>query len=429
MLGKAGTLGMLAIAVGCSGSDVSAGTEGDGVNLDRCFDVTCRSQAEGLIAEAPRPQSCAETGAELSDDFWFEELPQTDVLKVVASADGSVWAVTRGRITLDSAQDIRLAHFSASGALQKQSNVLLTEGAEYTQSEYALALDDTGHVTLSVYWTYAPTADSEVQERVTLYRSDSELEEIEKSEFHSVGSVRLAGGPGGELWLAGNAAGFQAHGVVARIANGRAAWVQTAVPSIGQSVLGVSGLTVAADGTSAVLAQLASRWDGTGDNVYSWGVSTFGADGAPSWELQLPNAFAAGVAAGLVGTAAGGLVAAGAASHETESRTGSLLLQGISKDGHITWAYEADGSNVTFDGVVELLPSERALVGLRGSVVVVDADGSACQRFLLPNVGPWQYAPRTPEEEPAHGSAPFVPGADYVYAPGGGHIVRLRVPE
>src|SRR5688572_6380099 len=60
-------------AVGCSGDQVSAGDEGDTINLERCYGVDCRRAPQSFeVSAAGEGEPCIESGLALEEPFDFE---------------------------------------------------------------------------------------------------------------------------------------------------------------------------------------------------------------------------------------------------------------------------------------------------------------------------------------------------------------------
>src|SRR5690349_15751683 len=97
---RRGFTGIGVIAVGwtlsaCSSSDVSAGSEGDAVNLGRCYGADCGVRGQSLSAQAPAPQPCGDVVGPLLDRLTFEPISddlQARAIDATEASDGSVWA-------------------------------------------------------------------------------------------------------------------------------------------------------------------------------------------------------------------------------------------------------------------------------------------------------------------------------------------------
>lgn len=404
---------------GCSGAEVSAGSEGDAINLNRCFGADCGVHAQSLSGSGVEARPCGGVVGPLEDPLVFESIPDAyQVLAVHEAPDGTVWAVQSQRKIDEGYGRIVLTRFSSDGALLAISDVIGTE-EEFTLIDTALAVDSTGQATVGLYTSYAPNADADVQEELTLYGFDQDLQPLGVSRtFRGMATPRLVGGADGSVWLAGNAFGNAAHGAIARLTQREPDWIQTAVPTAGQSVGGVSGLTVAEDGVSAVVARLNPRWSGEGPNIVKLGLATFDAAGKPIWTLELPGDYTQGFQGSLGGSAAGDLIVAGMVGENNDE----AVVRSVSRNGELGWAYSLQGG---FG--VDVEPgrhSERAIVSTGRAVAVIDAAGDSCRMFSTSGLlgGPSTGA-ETPAESPA-----WDPNADYVFAMSGG-LMRVRVPE
>lgn len=402
-------LGLLA---GCGTADVSAGSEGDAVNLNRCFGADCGSQAQALSGEKPQAQPCGGEAGSLQDVLMFEPLGKDLFARAIDAkedADGSVWAVQSVTSLQKGFATFYLTHHAADGALLGVSDAIDSE-AEHTLVNAALAVDDSGVVTVATYSVYAENADSELVERLTLYSFGSDMQAIGVPRaFRGLATPYMAGGKQGSIWLAGNATGNATHGAIARISGGEPDWIQTAVATAGQGVGGISALTVADDGFSAVVARLNPKWSGSGPNITTLGISTFDATGKPVWTLPLPTEFTQGNLGALGGTAEGDLVVAGVVGEQGES----LLVQAVSRQGKLGWSYQIDGAPGA--SIEVRRDSGRTFVGLGNAIAVIDRKGESCRTFKM--AGPAAGEP-----------APWQPDAEYVLAVGN-ELGRVRVPE
>jgi hypothetical protein len=190
------------------------------------------------------------------------------------------------------------------------------------------------------------------------------------------------------------------------------------VPTSGQSVGGVSGVTVGDDGFAAVLAQLNPKWSGSGPNVVELGVSTFDPTGKPVWTLALPTEYTQGYGGGLGTTAEGGLVVAGVVG----DRGDELLVQGLSRDGELSWSYQIP--QATGPDIDVRRASGRVFVATRTGLAVIDATGTSCRQFSGSASGPQANVDAPSDAD----SAPWRADADYIFAVGR-EMTRFRVPE
>lgn len=419
-LGRAaGLLALGFVAAGCSGSDVSAGAESDAVNLNRCYGADCGVRAQSLGGADVAAQPCGEVEGPLADAMVFEEITGgLTVLAAVEGAEGTVWALQLER-GLDSGNGAyNLVRFSADG-VRLGTRQLSTE-SDHTVQQAALAVDATGIVTVAMYSVFAPNADSALTEELVLSSFDNDLASVGvPRSFRGMSTPRLQTGPSGSVWLAGNAAANASHGVVSRISQGEPDWIQTAVPATGTAI-GVSGLSVADDGTAAVLAGLTPKWSGSGPNVMKVGLSTFDASGKPLWTLKLPTEYDPAWVPALGGTADGDLVVVGA---QGEGDNRSISVRQVTRDGELGWAYTLLGDS---PGVDVRRDSGRAFVGAFNRVAVIDRAGATCRQFSVtigagPRAEPADDAPEVVAE-------PWRPDGEYLLGIGSG-LVRFRVPE
>lgn len=419
-----GTLGLMALGSwlpGCSEADVSAGSEGDAVNLNRCYGADCGVRAQSLSGSAAAATPCGDVEGELTEQLIFEAIGEGgQALAAEEAADGTVWAIESVRGRDEGYEKFYLARFAADGALL--ASKLIASELDHTLLSTALVVDASGTATVGVYSSYAPNADSDLIEELTLYGFDTELQPVGTPRtFRGMGTPQLAASRG-SVWLAGNAFGNAAHGAISRVTNLAPDWIQTAVPTAGAGVGGVSGLTVADDGFAAVVARLNPKWSGSGPNVVKLGLAAFDATGKPLWTLALPASFTQGYQGGLGGTAKGNLVVAGMMGEAGEE----LRVQAVSREGELGWAYTLE---TAWSADIEVRrDSGRTFAGTRAGLAVIDGAGETCRQFSIPSAaatGPMAMpeAPAMPAE-----SAPWDPDAEYVLAVGG-LLQRFRVPE
>jgi hypothetical protein len=399
---------------GCSGAEVSAGSEGDAINLNRCYGADCGVHAQSLSGSGADARPCGGVVGALEEPLLFESISDVDqALAAHEAPDGTVWALLSVHGTNEGYARIVLARFGSDGALLATSDVIGTE-EDHTYLDAALAVDSTGEATVGLYTSYAPNADVDPSEELTLYGFDRDLQPVGVSRtFRGMASPRLVGGVGGSVWLAGNAFGNAAHGAIAHITQHEPDWIQTAVPTAGQSVGGVSGLTVADDGVAAVVARLNPRWSGEGPNIVKLGLATFDVAGKPLWTLELPGDYTQGFLGSLGGSAEGNLVVAGMVGENNDES----VVRSVSRSGQLGWAYSLQGG---FGVDVEVRrDSGRTFASTGSRLAVIDAAGDSCRQFSLP--GPLA-APRAAD------SPAWDPDAEYVLATGGS-LARFRVPE
>lgn len=415
-----GTLGLMALGYwlsGCSQADVSAGSEGDAVNLNRCYGADCGVRAQSLSGSAAASTPCGDVEGPLTEPLLFEVIGEgSQALAAEEAADGSVWAIESVRGLSEVYATIYLARFSSDGALLA-SKVIGSE-SDHTLLNAALTLDAAGVATVGLYTSYAPTADSDIIEELTLSSFDPELQPVGvPRSFRGMATPQLAGGSS-SVWLAGNAFGNAAHGAISRVTNLEPDWIQTAVPTAGQGVGGVSGLTVADDGFAAVVARLNPKWSGSGPNVVKLGIAAFDDTGKPLWTLALPTAFTQGYQGAIGGTAEGKLVVGGLVGDNGEE----LRIQAVSREGELGWAYSLEAM---WSADVDVRrDSGRTFASTRAGLAVIDSAGETCRQFSIPLgiTGPQV-------EEPAPSSpAAWDPDAEYILAVGSS-LARFRVPE
>jgi hypothetical protein len=408
-----GTLGLMALGswlTGCNEADVSAGSEGDAVNLNRCYGADCGVRAQSISGSSASTTPCGDVEGELTEPLLFETIAEgsNQALAAAEAPDGTVWAIENVRGFDKGYGDFYLARFASDGALLA-SKVLGSE-SDFTLIDAALTVDAAGIATVGLYSNYARDADSEIIEELTLYSFDSDLQPVGAPRaFRGMATPQLASA-GSSVWLAGNAFGNAAHGTISRVTNLEPDWIQTAVPTAGEGVGGVSALTVADDGFAAVVARLNPRWSGSGPNVVKLGLAAFDATGKPLWTLALPTTFTQGYLGDIGGTADGKLVVAGMVGENGDE----MRVQAVSREGELGWAYSLEGA---WGADIDVRrDSGRTFAGTRRGLAVIDSAGETCRQFSIPQF---------PQGAT---SAAWDPEGEYVLAVGSS-LARLRVPE
>lgn len=375
--------GALLLTAGCSGGAVSAGDEGDTINLGRCYGVDCGSTALAATgSEATVGEPCGPVMGTLSEPFEFEPVASRMSLKdFKRSPDGSFWllGLTEPMDLNNEFREAVLFHYSAEGQLLARSEPL-QKGDAHTSMEETLAVDASGNALVAIYSVYAVTADSELEEQLNLYSFAPDFTALGPPiAFRGIGVARLGPDPSGAILLAGNALNNAAHGVIARLENGEPSWIQTRVPTSGQGAgVGVSALVVDEAGKSAVISQRSKRWE-SGPNVYTYGIATFEVDGMPAWDLVLPTPYESGYIAAMAGSPRGELVVAGYGEGSGTGR--NLLVRSVSKTGELGWAYTVPSfwPNVVVDP-----QTGRTFVSGNDALAVIEADGALCRYLDVP---------------------------------------------
>jgi hypothetical protein len=372
-------LGAGLLVVGCSGSDVSVGQESAAFNLERCYGgaTKCAASAETIGIETGIRDCPEEQLGTLEEEQAFSPPPtgfQMDDFKV--GPDGSIWALA-GQ---GSQSDIVVARWSPDGMFVGVSEPLASQ-AEHTTLSCALTLNGAGHALVSVYSVYAATADDALTERLMIHTLGSDLQKVrEPLAFRGSGDSLVQGGAGDSFTLGGDARNNAAHGVLARVTAGEPDWVQTAVPSSGLGAgVGVSALSVSADGEASVLAQRSPRWEPGAPDTYTYGVARFDESGNPLWNLILPTAYAGGWQAYMASMPNGDVVVRGVlASNDASDQS---LVRLVAHDGRLGWGFRFRGG---IDNAVEVDLTGRTVLAARSSVAVIDANGQSCKQYGLP---------------------------------------------
>jgi hypothetical protein len=279
--------------------------------------------------------------------------------------------------------------------------------------DQSLVVDAAGNAMVAVYSIYAPTADSELVERLNLYTFAADLSALGPPvSFRGIGKPHLAGEASGAILVGGNAINNAAHGTLTRLEAGEPGWIQTRVPTSGQGAgVGVSGLVVDEAGASAMLSQRSKRWE-SGADLYTYGVSTFDADGKPGWDLVLPTPYQGGYVAALASNGQGELVVAGYGYGSDED----LLVRSVSPEGELGWAYRvpSDWPNAHVDA-----QTGRTFVTGRDKVAIIEPGGQLCSYLEVPRK----------EGALAYGLGDVIVQEPYVYTMTGEGIARYELPE
>jgi hypothetical protein len=371
----------LLLVAGCAGEQISAGHEGDTINLSRCWGVDCGTSAQAVSAGSSKHSSapCQVTTQELGDKLLFAPLPSSLRLatrELRSSPDGSFWqlATTEPSETFSYSPEPLLVHYSSDGALLGISDPIQA-GAEHTGMEATLAVDDNGNAIVAVYSVYAPTADSELVERVNVYAFDAELQPLGPPvSLSGISSNVLAAGPDGTVILAGDAFNNARHGVLTRLVDREPVFIQTKVPSAGVSVIGVAGMVVDTEGGAAVLSQRTPRSE-SGTGPYVFGISTFDPDGNPLRDLRIPGTYENGYGAAIAGLGEDFVVT-------TVTSFPDSLVRSLGRDGSVRWSFSvrAFSPNVVADA-----ESGRTFVDGVDGVAMIEPDGQRCQLIKVPH--------------------------------------------
>jgi hypothetical protein len=366
-------------AWGCSGGEVSAGSEGSAINLGRCFGVECGSSVTSVLVAETAIADCGEAAVTLATPLVLTAAEGSEDSRVRVALDGSMWVLSTSRDSdLDSDHTaVSLAHYSSDGALLGNSGSIYVSG-EHTYMQLDLGVDAAGNALVAIYTSEAENADVDPVELLTIHTFDLSLEPVgQPLLFRGMGETHIAGTQAGTFMLAGNAPGGGAHGILARINAGEPEWIQVGVPSSGSRAgVGVSEFALGPNGTSAVLAQRSPRWDG-GPDVYQYGISLFAGAGDMLWDLKLPTQFAGGYRAHVAALPSGDFVVLGTLDNET------AVVQRVSSDGKFGWAYRVR----QWETALAVDPdSGRTVLSAANGLALVDAEGQTCTRLEFPIV-------------------------------------------
>lgn len=373
--------GLLGATSGCSTGDVSAGEEGDYVNLGRCYGANCDAQAQTTQGDEGEHPHCGGVQGTISGGtrlelFYSIEAWDTTIQDIKFSPDGSMWVLAMRRPPLDSEYaSPYLARYAPDGELVGITGAI--EQSDRDEPDVSLGVDAEGNATVSVFEVWAPNADAELTQHLNLYTYGPDLElKGTTMSFRGAADVHLAGDASGDLWLAGNVDNFDAHGVLARLSSQEPQWIQTAVPSSGRRAgLGVAGLSVTADGQASVLAKVNPRWNG-GPDVDTFALSSFNPNGEVDWAVELPTAFAGGERPALSALPNGDLIVGGILSHEPNTGFPPGLVRRVSKSGKLGWGYVIDSLGWALN--VATTSDGRTMAVTVDGVAVISADGQDC---------------------------------------------------
>jgi hypothetical protein len=365
---------------GCADGDVSVGQDSAAFNLGRCYGDTtqCTLPTEATTGVETGIEDCPEPQVGTLEEAQVFEEPPTDFVgeRVAVGPDGAVWAVSRG----SDQSTVVAAHWSPEGVFLGVSGPLAVQ-TEHTTLSVDLAVDGAGHGLVSIYSVYAPTADSELTERLTIHTLDSDLQAVrEPLAFRGSGDSFLQGGAGDSFTLAGDARNNAAHGVLAHVSAGELDWIQSAVPSAGAGAgVGVSALAVNAEGETSVLAQRNPRWEPGTPDTYTYGIARFDQDGNLLWNLALPTAYGGGWRASMASTPTGDLVVRGVLASADFNQLNLVRL--VTHEGGLGWGFRLGASA---DGAVQVDQTGRTITSTFNSVVVISADGQSCKQYGFP---------------------------------------------
>lgn len=412
--------GLLSATGACSGGDVSAGEEGDYVNLGRCYGANCDAQAQttqGAEGEHPHcggVQGTLSGGTQL-ELFFSIEAWDTTISDIKFAPDGSMWvlAMRRAPLGMEHAAPY-LARYAPDGELVGITGSI--EESDRAELQVSFGVDADGNATVSVFEAWAPNADAELTQHLNLYTYGPDLE-LKGSimAFRGAADVRLAGDASGDLWLAGNVDNFDAHGILARLSSQEPQWIQTAVPSSGRRAgVGVAELAVTAEGQASVLAKINPRWNG-GPDVDTFALSSFTPAGDVDWAVELPTDFAGGERPTLSALPSGDLIVGGILASEQTDGFRPALVRRVSKSGKLGWGYVVDSLGWS-PNVATTSDGRTTMVTVDG-VAVVSADGQEC------------HVVGYDESEAVIVGSQLAVVGDYVLFVNEGGITRFDVPQ
>jgi hypothetical protein len=411
----------LLIAAGCS-SQISAGDEGNTINLSRCWGVDCGSKAQSITGADSAAEACVVGERELEELVEFDEFDPTGfrytVNELRSGPDGSFWilATTSPQDPMAGEPEPALIHYTSEGELVGVIDPIAS-AQQYTGMRYTLGVDGAGNAIVALYTLYAPDADSELIERMYLYSYDAQLQPIgERIAFSGASPGLLVTDGTGALAFAGNAMDNAQRGVLTRLIDREPTFVQTNVPSGGISTTGVCGLHVTEDGSFAVLSQRVPRSE-DGNGPTKFGIATFDRDGKPLADLRLAGEFEPGYGAALAGTGDSFVVMNQNLREMTEGPyVPTALVRGFSQAGQVEWAFEvkAGWPNALVDA------EGRAFIDTWDGLALIAPGGSSCEVFAF---------------EPGDNGAiridagSFVVRGQHVYVASGGRLSRYTLPS
>lgn len=395
---------------GCGGNNVSVGQESAVFNLARCYETQCQASSPSIGVETGI-RDCPEVvlGALAAEQEYAPPPDAPRIDKFSVGLDGSVWTLSGP----SNSDQIVLSHYSPEG-LYLGSTAPLSAGVD-GWALTSLSVDSGGQVLVSLYASYAPTADYPVTELTVIHTFDSALKAVrEPLYFRGSGESSLVGAGFDSFNIAGDADDYAPRGVLARVVAGDAEWVQTAVPSSGTHAgAGITALSVSPEGEASVLAQRSPRWEPGLPETRRFGVARFDALGALLWNLEMPTAYAGGYGMGMASTPAGDLVLRGVLPAEDVNQQRSLV-RSVTRAGTLGWAFSLLGG---FDQSLGVDSVGRTVVSLWNNVAVISADGQRCDQYELPFVA---GALRLAAAVQVRGASLFVDG--------GGVVRRYRMP-
>jgi hypothetical protein len=411
----------LLVAAGCS-SGISAGEEGDTINLSRCWGVDCGASAQAINGGDSAAEACTAGGRELQDLVDFEPFDATgfrySVNELRTGPDGSFWllATSYEQMPNDGEPEPALIHYTSEGELVGVIDPIAS-AEQYTSMDYTLGVDSAGNAVVALYTVYAPNADAELIERMYLYSYDQQLQPIgERIAFSGASPGLLVSDGAGGLVFAGNAMDNAQRGVLTRLIDREPSFVQTNVPSGGISTTGVCGLQVTEDGTLAVLSQRVPRSE-NGNGPYKFGLSTFDRDGKPLADLRLPGEFESGSRGALAGSGDTFVVMNQNIPDTTQGAyVPTALVRGFTKQGEIEWAFQVNSGwpNTLVDA-----ETGRAFIDTWGGIAVIESDGSSCEVF----------AAKDADGFGRHGDGAIAVRGQHVYTASNNGLSRYTLPS
>lgn len=174
-LAQGWVLAALVNGTGCGPTDISAGEEGDTINLGRCYGVECGLSAQSVQGADVGTVACAMDATQLVGEPFEPHGKALSPRQMRAAADGTLWILAEtSPDSLNEFFEPVLLRYSVEGQLLGVSDPLQS-GADHTHMESRLGVDADGNALVAIYSVQAETADSELVERLNLYTVGADM--------------------------------------------------------------------------------------------------------------------------------------------------------------------------------------------------------------------------------------------------------------
>jgi hypothetical protein len=373
----------------CETENVSVDSEGEALNLARCWGTDCERVRSEPIKAASFGR-CDLPPERALDLEWERELcgKACDPERLVAAPDGTAWVLGMSQ---RGARVLVLSHYAVDGSPLGEAEVTTISNPN-ALVESDLACDQRGHCYVIWYTLYAETADSELIQAAAVQEFDVRVAAVgQPVALTGVAQPLVSGGAAGKVAVAGPASSGAHRGSLAVLDAGTLLFTQNNVDTYGRlQGVGIAGMATDSEGRIAVLAQRDAQIAGSS----RFAITRFDAGGKPVWDRTIAAGFDSGVPAVLVGDDAGNVTMAGflPPADPSGGHGEFILLHHLDADGRLRWAYElhwgsldlaVDAPSGRIFALSNANASEPQNYKLRefGMIEEITNEGTSCRRY------------------------------------------------